>query len=371
MNILNIAFKEIRSTLRNKQSFLFMLALPIVLMLVLGTALSSAFSSGLKIDDLSLLYKNSATQSPLNDTWTGFAQAIEQEGVKLTPLSANQDGRAEVSEDHYTGYAEISDDGIHYYGGSKHTIESDIIQGMLTAFTARYNLLSAALKEDPASVATIMASTTPDFVQETSLNSDKQPGSFDYYAIGMSTMIAFYACIPASLLMGSERTRNTAIRLLASPIAKGEIFLGKVLGCTITNFLFVISVFLFSKYLYHAEWGTHYGSILLVLFSEVLLAVSFGLACSYLFKGEGGRSAIMIFTQIASFLGGAYFPVDNTGFMGIASHLSPLRWANQALTGIIYSNDWSATWSALLLNTGVAAAFLFLAVILMRRQEAL
>lgn len=36
MNIWNIALKEIKSNLRNTRTFVFMLALPIVLMLILG-----------------------------------------------------------------------------------------------------------------------------------------------------------------------------------------------------------------------------------------------------------------------------------------------------------------------------------------------
>jgi ABC-2 type transport system permease protein len=374
VNILNIALKEVKVNVRNIRTFTFMLAFPIVLMLILGTALTNAFHGSATVDDMSLLYNNTSNNSVLTEYWNGFSQGIEKQGVKLTSLPAGVNGLDEIRADHYTAYAEVTDNGIHFYGGTKHTIETNIIQGMLTAFSDRYNLAAAAVKDDPASAKAIVASSgmSAEFIRETALNADKKPGSIDYYAIAMSTMIAMYSAMSASFLIRGERTRNTAARLMASPVSKGEIFAGKVIGCTFINFLCVLIVVLFSKFAFGADWGSHYGSILLVLLTEVLLAVSLGLGVSYLVKDESSRSVIMIFTQIASFLGGAYFPVDDaTGFQATLANLSPLRWVNQALTKIIYADNLQAALPAMGLNVGIAAAFLAISIILMRRREAL
>lgn len=104
----------------------------------------------------------------------------------------------------------------------------------------------------------------------------------------------------------------------------------------------------------------------------MLLAVSIGIGCSYLFNGDAGRSVVLIFTQIASYLGGAYFPVDEaSGTMKMLMNISPLRWANEGLTQLIYAGKWNDAIQAILLNVGIAAAFLAIAAILMRRREAL
>lgn len=58
MNIINIAWKEIKSDFRDIRTAVFMLALPIVLMLVLGTALSNTFTTSIQIDDMNVLYKD-------------------------------------------------------------------------------------------------------------------------------------------------------------------------------------------------------------------------------------------------------------------------------------------------------------------------
>ncbi|MBB6734002.1 ABC transporter permease [Cohnella zeiphila] len=373
MNVINIALKELKVNLRDFRTFVFMLAFPIVLMLILGTALTNAFTSGATVGDMSLLYRNTASSPQLTQAWNEFSSVLEQQGVKLVAASASEDGKADVQDNQYSGYAEITDNGIRFYGSQRDSIESNIIQGMLSAFADRYNLAAAAMKENPTQAQTILAgaSAQQSYVNESSLTAESQPGSMGYYAIAMTTMIAFYSVISGSNLIRGEKTRNTALRLSAAPVSKGSIFAGKVIGVTIVNFLCVVAVVLFSKFAYNADWGTHYPTLLLILFTEVLLAVSVGVGASYLFKGESSRSFVMIFTQIASFLGGAYFPVDPKGVMNVLSNISPMRWANEALTKIIYQGNLQAAWPALGLNIGVAAVFLIVAALFMRRQEAI
>lgn len=373
-HIYSIAKKEMVGGLRDTRSFLFMLAFPIVLMLILGTALTSAFSSSAKVAHLDLLYRSTITNQALADSWNGFAKAIAEQGVKLVQAQPGEDGRNAVASNAYGAYAEIGDDGIVYYGSSKETIASNILQGMLTIFADRYALAAAAFKESPAAGQAVLASgdSGAQLVRETALDADKQPGAIDYYAIAITTMIALYAGMSASFLIQGERVRHTAVRLAAAPVSKGSIFAGKVIGSTIINAIFVFVVMLFSKYAYHADWGSRIGAVAAVLLSEVLLAVSIGLGASFLFKGESARSFMLIFTQIASFIGGTYFPIEGAeGFLAVLVNLSPLRWANRALTGIIYEHDLQAMLPAVLLNIGIAALLLLLSILALRKREAL
>jgi len=57
MNIIAIALKEMKSDLRDKRAFIFMILFPLALVLILGTALSQAFNNDMTIDDSYVLYK--------------------------------------------------------------------------------------------------------------------------------------------------------------------------------------------------------------------------------------------------------------------------------------------------------------------------
>lgn len=374
MNIWSVAVKEFKHDMRDKQTMFIMLALPIVMILVLGTALSNAFSNEIELGDMKLLYDNSAASESVSEAWGGFMQAIGRQNIEIAPIAADTDGIKEVQEGRATAYAVIGDSGIQFYGSSKHTIESNVLQGMLNAYADRTNLWAAVAAADPAAVPAIMeqANAAYGFIRETGLDSDRMPGSMDYYAIAMSTMIALYASLYASFLIRGERVRKTAIRLTAAPIRKSELFVGKVLGNTLLNTACVVVVVLFSKFVYQANWGDHLGIVMLALVTEVLMAVSIGLGVGYMLKENAAVAVLMIIAQLASFLGGAYFPISElTGFLSLAANFSPLYWMNTGLTNLIYNGDVQAVLPAIGLNLGIATLFLVFSAMMMRRREAL
>jgi ABC-2 type transport system permease protein len=368
LNIWHIASKEVKRDFRDVRTLIFMLAFPIVLMLVLGSALTNAFDSKIELKDMTVLYKDAG--GAFSPYFEAFAKEVEKSGIHFKPASADEDGIKEVEDKHYTGYLEITGQGVHLYGSSQDSIESNIVQGMLTAFIDQYNVAAEVSKVDPKAAGTVFSGSAPHtYIQETTLNSSKQPGSMDYYAIAMTTMIALYGAMSASYLLSGERIRRTADRLIAAPINKAEIFTGKVLGSIVVNSLCLLIVVLFSKFAFHAYWGDHLGQVFAVLLTEVLLAVSFGLGISYL-AGGAARMIVLAVVQVASFLGGAYFPTgDAEGTFW--TNLSPLRWANTAITQIIYANDFSAATQAITMNLGLAVLFLLVASFSMKRREGL
>ncbi len=367
VSILTIALKEMKHTYRDIRALAFMLAFPILLMFVLGTALSNVFDSKIQVSNIQVLYQDNASQV-LSQSFKSFEEQARKAGIHFTKAEPHIDGQKEVKQSNYDGYVVLKDNTISVYESTKNSVEGSIIQGMVTAFADKYNVAEAVAKVKPDQVSQVLAETGKnDYIKSVSLHSAKQPGAMDYYAIAMTTMIALYGAIGGTSLIRGERTRNTADRLLASPIRKGEIFAGKILGSVIFNAICLMLVVLFSKYVFKAYWGSHLGIIFLILVTESLLAISFGLGVSYLTKtGQSARTIIMVAVQVASFFGGAYFQVS-----GFIPSLSPLTWANQAINKIIYSNDLAAALPVIGMNLGIAFIMLLIAVISFRRKEGL
>lgn len=373
MNIWNIALKEIKQNMRDRRTFTFMLAFPIVLMLILGTSLSNAFDHKISIEDIQVLYKNAAG-SPIPPSFASFAKEAEKSGVHFKLAGKHLDGKEEVKENKYTAYVEIVDKGIRMYSSERNDIKVSIVQGVLQAYADKYNMAEAVASVAPAKINDVMKETIKgNFFQEISIREKVQQSSMDYYAIAMTTMIALYGAIYASSLIRSERVRKTALRLVAAPIGKGEIFLGKILGYLFINALCLLMVIAFSHFVFKANWGDHIGLVFVLLLSEVFLALSFGLGISYMAKTpDASKILIMIVLQLSSFFGGAYFKIENaSGILRFVTNLSPLTWANQAITKIIYMNDLGAAIPAISWNMGVAALFLGVAIISFHRREGL
>lgn len=367
MNILQIAKKEILQAFRNKSTFIFMLAFPIALMLILGLALSNAFSSNIDVGPIKMAYTQGQVTPQLAAGWQSFVEAAQGEGVTIEPLPPGQDGREAVKQADYAAYVEVSDQGIDLYASSRGTVESNIVQAMLNAFADRYNLAAALAGESTGATSDTSALS---LVKETALTHDSEPNSMDYYAIAMTTMIALYATLSGAALIEGERTRHTIVRLSAAPVTKAELFVGKVLGSTVVNTIFIVAVMLLSRYAFGADWGEHIGYILLVLLTEVLLAVGIGLTVGMLINSKASRAFLMIFLQIASFLGGAYFPVSDVGgFIGAVSRFSPLHWNNSGIIDTVFRGDTAAALTAAGCNLLVAAALLAICSIQIRRRE--
>ena len=360
---------HIKRDFRDVRTLVFMLAFPIVLMLVLGTALSNAFNSDShSIKDIQVLYKDEAS-STFSQSFETFTKEVSKSGIHFKKASEGIDGKEEVKQNKYAAYVELNKDGAKFYGSDRSSVEGSIIEGMLTTFVDKYNVAVEVAKVDPSKVSAVISNGNHnDYIKETSLQAAKKPGSMDYYAIVMTTMIALYAAMGASYLIRGERLRKTGDRLIAAPISKAEIFIGKILGSLVANALCLLLVILFSKFVFQANWGNHLGVVLLILLTEVLLAISFGLGIGYITKtGEASKAVIMVVVQLASIFGGAYFVVEENA----VTNLSPLTWANTAIMKIIYANEVGAALPVISLNLGISALFLLIAIIVLRRREGL
>nr|WP_283249462.1 ABC transporter permease [Bacillus sp. FJAT-49736] len=362
--------KELKQTFRDVRMFGFMIAFPIVFILVLGLALSNAFNTNkITIDDIHVLYKNQGNNQ-LARSFEAFKKELSKSGIHFKEATGNVNGKKEVKQNNVDGYVEISNTGVKLYESERNSIEGNIIQGMMSAFVDKYNVAMAVAKIDSSKVSTVLASNhTIPYINETSLHAAKSPGAMDYYAIAMTAMIAFYAALNGTSLMNVEIARKTGDRLLVSPARKSDIFLGKVFGSIVVNFIFIVIVVLFSKFVFKANWGDHLGTVLLVLFTEILMSISFGLGVSYLTKTAGAaRTIVMIIIQVASFIGGAYYKID---YAGNIPKLSPLSWAIEGITKVIYENDLAAAIPSITLNLGITIITMLIAVVSFRRREGL
>ncbi|MBL4933628.1 ABC transporter permease [Clostridium paridis] len=377
MNIINFAINEIKSTLRDTRTLTFMLAFPIILILILGTALSGAFSSDntVSLDKISIVYKDNST-GEFSKYFGEFVKQAEREGIKFEKVDDVVDAKNKVEKRKYQGFIEINNDSVKLYENDRTSIEGNIVEGMLKGFIDKYKLISEVVKVKPQGVGVVVNDNSEgSYIKETSLNSKSAPGAIDYYSIAMTTMIGLYGAISACFLIRGERMNKTDTRLIAAPVRKSEILIGKVLGGIGANLLCVLVVMLVSKYAFKANWGSNIGLVILVLLTEVILATSFGLGVSYITKKpEAPRAIVMLVVQVASFLGGAYFPItseNSTGILNFLVKLSPLSWNNEAINKLIYTSDSYAVIPAIVINMAVACLFLVISGVIAGRREAL
>ncbi|SHE88085.1 ABC-2 type transport system permease protein [Seinonella peptonophila] len=368
MNIWSMTLKEILVTIRNKRAFIFMLAFPIILILILGTALSNNFENTSSIGKIHILYYEEQANSytkPFHD----FMAAVKKSDLSFEKTTKDA-GKQAIAKAKADGYIELSNKGIDLYVNNTSGISASVIQGLLKGFSDQYNLISEVIKVNPQQAKQLMASSSPtQHIKYITLNPGKKPNSMDYYAVVISTMITLFGALSTVALVHGENIQRTADRLLLAPIHRYEIFIGKMLGSLFVNGICVLLLVGFSKYVLHTNWGNHLWIVILILLSSVLLATSLGLMLSYILQNSASaRTIIMIFANTSALLGGSWFAIPTPGWINF---LSPLTWENEAVLKVIYANDFTATIPTFTYNLGFSVLCLLIAIFSLRRREGL
>ncbi|NTV90303.1 MAG: ABC transporter permease [Clostridiales bacterium] len=379
MNTLFIIIKEVKQHVRNWKANTMMVLFPIVLIIILGTAFSGIFSRTVSLEGVKVLYTDNAG-GELSSGFTSFIGEIgKSTGIAFEKAESVEAGINSIGNTDYSAYILLKDDkgNIDLYKNERYNFEANMIQSMLQTFAQRYGALSAVAKVNPASMAAIMQESdtgteASGYVEVAAIDGERQPGSMDYYAITMLTLIIMYASLTGFWGIKTEKNLKTINRLLQGPVTKIEVFTGKITGGILVTILQMTIVILFSMFLLKTYWGNDLLTVFLVLVSEAVMAVSIGTGIAYLISNDGTASGILnSVIPIFVLLGGGYVPLSQMGGVLLKiSNFSPLKWVNESIFKVIYSGDYSMVAGALIFDFAVAALFLVAAAVLSRKEVA-
>ncbi|MEK7682609.1 MAG: ABC transporter permease [Chloroflexota bacterium] len=198
---------------------------------------------------------------------------------------------------------------------------------------------------------------------------------FDFLDSFAPVYIAFFAFFFVFLLTGvsflRERSQGTMERLLATPVGRGEIVLGYMLGFGLFAVVQSAVILLFTIYVLRIH---HVGSLALVFLVEALLtvgAVNLGIFFSTYARTElqvVQFIPIVIVPQVL--LSGLIVRVENLPLgLQILSSLMPLTYANRAMTDVMVRGlGLSEVTLELVALLGFAVVALLLSALTLRRQ---
>ncbi len=173
-----------------------------------------------------------------------------------------------------------------------------------------------------------------------------QPGIF--FLVFVITIVAFL----------NERSQGTLERLMASPLRRGEIVVGYMLGFTVLAFIQSAEVLVFSLAVLKVH---NQGNVILIFAIEALMAltaVNLGIFLSMFARTEFQAVQfipLVIVPQVL--LSGILFPVSTEpGPLQVVSNVLPLTYAVNGLRDVMVKGA-DLTWASLQLDTGVVAGF--------------
>jgi ABC-2 type transport system permease protein len=193
--------------------------------------------------------------------------------------------------------------------------------------------LEAAETENPITVEDVSAST-------------KQLDQTTYLAAGMAVFFLFFTVSFGVSGLLEERRIGTMSRLLAAPISRNSIILGKALTSFALGIISMTVLVVATTLLLNAEWGNPIGVGLLVLGAVIAAMGILALVAAFAKTPDSASNMQAIIALVLAFLGGTFFTISQVG--GVLETLSlftPHAWFLRGL-GDLQGGDINAIWPA-------------------------
>jgi ABC-2 type transport system permease protein len=187
----------------------------------------------------------------------------------------------------------------------------------------------------------------------------------DYFGAAFIGLILFFLVFVVTIVSFlRERSQGTLERLMASPLRRGEIVVGYMLGFTVLALVQAVEVLVFSLYVLRVH---NQGNVLLIFVFEILMALSavnLGIFLSMFARTEFQAVQfipLVIVPQVL--LSGILFPVSTEPTpLQYVSDVLPLTYAVNGLRDVMLKGA-DLTWPSLQLDVGVVAGFCVLVIV--------
>ena len=288
------------------------------------------------------------------------ASALDESTKITTTNIAASDGDANLKDGSIVAYIVLPSDfsqraqsGVIapqvHLEGSQPTAAAQALQALQSA-------LATAASNGPGAVR-----VAPDV---TYLYGGPNLDTLDYFGAAAIGLIVFFLVFVVTIVSFlNERSQGTLERLMASPLRRGEIVIGFMIGFTVLALVQSAEVLLFALYVLNVH---NAGNVFLIFGIEALMAitaVNLGIFLSMFARTEFQAVQFIPLVIVPQFLlSGILFPVrSEPTWLQYLSNVLPLTYAVNALRDVMVKGA-DLTWSSLQLDAGVVAAFVILFV---------
>jgi len=250
-------------------------------------------------------------------------------------------------------------------------ISSGMVEEILANFQEQY-ALSAALQEENMSMQAINQSDMMNNITITEESVDKRPivSALTYYTFGMSTMFVFYVASSIASMAFLERDNHVYNRILLSNVSRWSYVSSVACTGLIFSFCQLGILFAFMVIFYGVEIPDLSMLVVITIFLSFSISGFTALLTALSFRSGNANSFVDMFQSVVvtvlAFLGGSFFPIE--AFKGIGQ-FTPNGAALQAYLLVFQEYDWEAISGHMLAMFIYGVVLLGLAVVIFPRKE--
>ncbi len=344
MRAIQIALKDVKTVVRDYKALAIIIAMPIILIVILGAALSGMFAGAQTIDPIAV----ALVDLDGGQASTGFQQVLDHESVaeivKAVPVASEEEAIALVRSGEaaaavviphgVSDVASMDSRSFKVITDPERAVSGQIVANIVRTYTEQYSAVTAAMKNlwpllATQSAGSPEAATGPRTTSELAQKAQERiisatmraAGLFSvteekptwitarqYYTASMSAMFVLFGAMLGAKSIIEEKNQKTMSRLFATRATRADIVVGKTLASYLISFLQLLVFVAFTSLVYRTQWGDLRG-VLLVTGSLALAATGFSMCMAAVARTEKMVDALQNFgIQIMAFLGGCQFP---------------------------------------------------------------
>lgn len=232
--------------------------------------------------------------------------------------------------------------------------ESFVVETGVAGIAVGTVLDSGSQDSPQAVVERLQAQDVPLGLTEETTSQWRELDTGTYYVAGLAYFFLFFVVMSSVTGILDERRDGTLGRLLAAPIHRSSILLGKSLSALVVGAAGLFVLVAISTPLLGASWGPLPGVIALVMAGTLAAVGITALVATFSSSSEQATNRISVLALGLGLLGGGLFPVSQLGWFSVLSFATPHRWFLHGLAELA-SGSFSAVLLPVLVLTAMAA----------------
>lgn len=357
MRILAIAVKDVLITFRDKKALVIIIAMPLVLIAILGAAFGQVFKQDNDLGEFKIAvvdHDGGTIAKEIKD----ILGKKEIKKIITTEITNETNARRGIKDTKYVAALIIPQDlsrrvvsgenvQLEIIADPGKALKANIFKGIMERFASGVSGITIAVNTTleqlpqvgvvspdvlvPKVVEDIKEGIQKPVVQwkDITTEGNKKLSSFQYYSAAMGVMFIMFSGMFGIKSILEERDNRTLMRMMSTTTSKFTIVIGKFMGILFTGFIQVLIMIISTSLIFGVHWGTSYLGIVLMSLTSVFAASGLSMFIASLAKTE--RSAEMMASigiQVMSLIGGSMVPVHVfPEFMKKISNFTLNKWS--------------------------------------------
>lgn len=195
----------------------------------------------------------------------------------------------------------------------------------------------SAAKARPVVGAVLADPAVATQVVEAGAAAGQTPSGFVLSSPGMMVNFILFSLMAAGIALITERQNGTLQRLMTTRLRRWELIGGKAAGMFLLTFVQQILLLGVAQLFFGVDYLRDPAALLVMMVSLSLVASTLGLVLASVLKSEQALIATTVLVSMAvAALSGAWFPLEVTGeAFQTVGHLLPTAWILDGLRGIV------------------------------------